>query len=120
MSGGLRHHNDEETGPSHAVGYRSSKKPDRYSLERNQCVCADRKGVSETERSTSKSSLTGPTSLEMLKNPIPLIERAFECLHSPDCSPHHRPDFPSCYNSLPHNDLLAPSNFWSPIHVLLV
>jgi len=57
----------KKTGPSHAVGYKSSKKQDRYSLESNQCVCADGKGVRETARSRSKSSLTGPTSLEMLK-----------------------------------------------------
>src|SRR5882762_5256238 len=42
----------KKTGPSHA--------------ESNQCVCADGKGVRETARSRSKSSLTGPTSLEML------------------------------------------------------
>jgi hypothetical protein len=44
MSGGLRHHNDEENGPSHAVGYKSSK-PSRYALETNQCVCAVEKRV---------------------------------------------------------------------------
>src|SRR6266403_3888855 len=60
----------KKTGPSHAVGYKPSKKQDRYSLESNQCVCADGKGVRETSKSRSKSSLTGPTSLEMLKNPI--------------------------------------------------
>ena len=34
----------------------------------NQCVCADGKGVRETARSRSKSSLTRPASLEMLKS----------------------------------------------------
>src|SRR6266403_1232599 len=58
----------KKTGPSHAVGYKPSKKQDRYSLESNQCVCADGKGVRETAKSRSKSSLTGPTSLEMLKH----------------------------------------------------
>jgi hypothetical protein len=66
MSGGLRHHNDEENGPSHAVGYQSSKKHDRYSLERNHCVCADVKCVPQNYKSKKSSPLTRPTSLEML------------------------------------------------------
>jgi hypothetical protein len=67
MSGGLRHHNDEEHGPSHAVGHQSSKQ-DRYSVERNQCLCADAKGVFVPTQKRSPSLLTRPTSLEMLKN----------------------------------------------------
>lgn len=39
MSGGLRHTVMKSNGPSHAVGHKSSKKHDRYSLERNQCLC---------------------------------------------------------------------------------
>jgi hypothetical protein len=41
MSGGLIHHTDEENGPSHTVGHELSKQQGCYSLERNQCVCAD-------------------------------------------------------------------------------
>src|SRR5450432_2667869 len=41
MSGGLSHHTDEENGPSHTVGLELSKQQGCYSLERNQCVCAD-------------------------------------------------------------------------------
>ena len=41
MSGGLSHHTDEENGPSHTVGHKSSKQQGCYSLERNQCACAD-------------------------------------------------------------------------------
>jgi hypothetical protein len=41
MSGGLSHHTDEENGPSHTVGHELSKQQGCYSLERNQCVCAD-------------------------------------------------------------------------------
>jgi hypothetical protein len=62
MSGGRRHRNDEENGPSHAVGYESSKKQDYYSLERNQCVCADARGVSQIAKAKPSSPLTRPTS----------------------------------------------------------
>src|SRR5271157_570718 len=41
MSGGLSHHADEGNGPSHTVGHELSKQQGCYSLERNQCVCAD-------------------------------------------------------------------------------
>ena len=66
MSGGLRHHNDEETGRAMRLDTNHPKQ-DQYSHGGNQCVCADGKGVRETARSRSKSSLTRPTSLEMLK-----------------------------------------------------
>ena len=39
---------------------------DRYSFERNQCVCAYVKRVPETTKTRSPSPLTRPTSLEML------------------------------------------------------
>src|SRR5258708_20783675 len=55
MSGGLRHHNDEENGPSHAVGYKSSKKQDSYSLERNQCVCAVEEVCPDLQKPEPKS-----------------------------------------------------------------
>jgi len=58
----------KSNGPSHAVGYKSSKKHDRHSLERDQCVCAVEKRVSKLTKTKSPSPLTGPTSLEMLKN----------------------------------------------------
>src|SRR5208283_3259326 len=41
MFGGLSHHADEGNGPSHTVGHELSKQQGCYSLERNQCVCAD-------------------------------------------------------------------------------
>jgi len=46
----------KKTGPSHAVGYKSSKKQGRYSLERNQCVCADAKSVPETTKAKNVSA----------------------------------------------------------------
>ena len=55
MSGGLLHHNDEEHGPSHAVGHKSSKQQDRYSLERNQCLCADGKVCPDLQKQKPKS-----------------------------------------------------------------
>src|SRR5438309_7104973 len=55
MSGGLRHHNDEENGPSHAVGYKSSKKQDSHSLERNQCVCAVEQVCPDLQKPEPKS-----------------------------------------------------------------
>src|SRR5258708_20427400 len=55
MSGGLRHHNDEENGPSHAVGYKSSKKQDSYSVERNQCVCAVEEVCPDLQKPEPKS-----------------------------------------------------------------
>src|SRR5258708_12718008 len=55
MSGGLSHHNDEENGPSHAVGYKSSKKQDSYSLERNQCVCAVEEVCPDLQKPEPKS-----------------------------------------------------------------
>jgi len=54
MSGGLRHHNDEENGPSHAVGYKPSKQQDRYSLESNQWVCADGKVCAKLQNQQAK------------------------------------------------------------------
>ena len=58
----------KSNGPSHAVGYKLSKKHDRHSLERDQCVCAVEKRVSKLTKTKSPSPLTGPTSLEMLKH----------------------------------------------------
>jgi hypothetical protein len=55
MSGGLRHLNDEGNGPSHAVGYKSSKKQDSYSLERNQCVCAVEEVCPDLQKPKPKS-----------------------------------------------------------------
>jgi len=57
----------KSNGPSHAVGYKSSKKQDRHSLKRDQCVCAVEKRVSKLTKTKSPSHLTRPTSLEMLK-----------------------------------------------------
>jgi hypothetical protein len=39
-----------KNGPSHTVGHESSKQQGRYSLERNQCVCADAKRVSANDK----------------------------------------------------------------------
>jgi hypothetical protein len=52
-------------GPSHLVGHKSSTQ-DRYSLEGNQCVCADVRSVFEIMKKTTPGILTRPTSLEML------------------------------------------------------
>ena len=57
MSGGLSHHTDEENGPSHTVGHKSSKQQGSYSLERNQCVCADAKRVSANDKKKKPTSL---------------------------------------------------------------
>jgi hypothetical protein len=40
----------KKNGPSHTVGHESSKQQGRYSLERNQCVCADAKRVSANDK----------------------------------------------------------------------
>jgi len=58
MSGGLSHHTDEENGPSHTVGHELSKQQGCYSLERNQCVCADVIRVPANEKNK-------PTPLDM-------------------------------------------------------
>ncbi|MFZ0279748.1 MAG: hypothetical protein WAL60_22845, partial [Candidatus Sulfotelmatobacter sp.] len=47
----------KSNGPSHAVGHKSSKKHDRYSLERNQCLCAAGKRVGGTYRNQKPKSL---------------------------------------------------------------
>jgi hypothetical protein len=47
------------------VGHKSSTQ-DRYSLKGNQCLCADLKSVFEIHEKTTPSTLTRPTSLEML------------------------------------------------------
>ena len=54
-------------GPSHAVGYKSTKKQGWF-LEGKQCVCADVISVYEIIKPTAPSPLTRPASLEMLKN----------------------------------------------------
>jgi hypothetical protein len=72
MSGGLRHHNDEENGPSHAVGYKSSKKQDCYSLERNQCVCADGKVCPDLQKQKSESLDTADVVRDVEKQARPV------------------------------------------------
>src|SRR2546427_4344947 len=57
MSGGLRHHNDEENGPSHAVGHKSSKNEDGYWHRGDHCLCANGKRVPKTTKARSPSPL---------------------------------------------------------------
>ena len=56
MSGGLRHHNDEETGRAMRLDTNHPKQ-DHYSHGGNQCVRADGKGVRDTARSRSQKFL---------------------------------------------------------------
>jgi hypothetical protein len=60
----------KKNGPSHTVGYELSEQQGRYSLARNQCVCAEAKRVSANDKQRSPRPLTRPTSLEMLKNSL--------------------------------------------------
>ena len=69
MSGGLSHHTDEENGPSHTVGHELSEQQGRYSLARNQCVCADAKRVSANDKKKPMSLDTSDVVRDVEKSP---------------------------------------------------
>src|SRR5258708_195694 len=98
MSGGLRPHNDEENGPSHAVGYKSSKKQDSYSLERNQCVCAVEEVCPDLQKPEPKSlDRTGVVrdvgydhSTTAAGHAVFMRDSSWELTYDWKNSPHHR------------------------------
>jgi hypothetical protein len=77
MSGGQRHPIDEvKTGRAIGLDTKSSTQ-DRYSLAGNQCVCADVKSVFEIMKKTTPTTLTRPTSLEMLLTGVSVEKSRF-------------------------------------------
>src|SRR2546427_8726272 len=90
MSGGLRHHNDEENGPSHAVGHKSSKKEDRYWHRGDHCLCANGKRVPKTTKARSPSPLdmTGAVR-DVVKSPS-LTMSAVSSTFRAHCGVHSR------------------------------
>jgi hypothetical protein len=72
----------KKTGPSYAVEPQSSKQD--YSVERNQCLCADAKWVFVTTQKEAPSPLTRPTSLGDVENGAKAVISASFSLH---CKP---------------------------------
>src|SRR5215469_18907067 len=68
MSGGLRHHSDEASGPELCGWIQQSSKQGRYRLD-HQCQRAEGKLCDKVTKTKFKYILTSPTSLEMLQNP---------------------------------------------------